>query len=193
MLQPPVSFSLVAAISLECLHVLDSNYLPCETQGATVKSHTSLHIGNILVFKNVQKKTKLCAKKIQKPTHRNLFLAIAKWNISLATRRMHNLWTSEALVCKVGLVKKSVFLLLCPKQRLWLNCYFCTMCDSDYIILLSTGRDEPAAYGKNHEHRSARPKRPSGGECSRGQSEIKSQKTHQYPLFPLKKGNTVQI
>lgn len=63
MLQPPVSFSLVAAISLECLHVLDSNYLPCETQGATVKSHTSLHIGNILVFKNVQKKPNYVQKK----------------------------------------------------------------------------------------------------------------------------------
>jgi len=49
-----ICFSLLAAISLECLHALDSNYLPCDTHRArlTVKSHTLLHIGDILVFQN---------------------------------------------------------------------------------------------------------------------------------------------
>lgn len=88
MLKPPVSFSLAAAISLECLHVLDNNYLPCDTHRAAVKSHTLLHIGNILVFKNGG--STMC-KKIQKQIHRNLFLAIANENISLATRRVQNL------------------------------------------------------------------------------------------------------
>lgn len=51
--KPPITLFLLAATSLECLHMLNSNYLPYETQGArlTVKSHTLLHIANILVFK----------------------------------------------------------------------------------------------------------------------------------------------
>lgn len=63
MLMPPVSFSFLTAISLECFNQLESNYLPSETHRArlAVKSHTLLHIDSILVFKKrgvsyVQKK-----------------------------------------------------------------------------------------------------------------------------------------
>lgn len=74
----PVSCSLLAAISLECLHVLDSNYLPYETHRArlTVKSHTLLHIGNILVFKNGA--STMCKKK--NPTQKSLV-----WQLQMGT------------------------------------------------------------------------------------------------------------
>lgn len=164
--KPPVSLSLAAAISLECLHVLDSNYLPCDTHRAAVKSHTLLHIGNILVFKNGA--STVC-KKTQKQTHRNLFLAIANRNSSLATRRVQNLWTPKAFLCKVGLVKKRVFRCFVQNRESdW--SVISAQCVTGITSFLSVREwDEPAAYGKNHEHRSARPKRPSGGECSRGQ------------------------
>lgn len=53
MMKPPISFYFLTAISFECLHVLDSNYLQCETHEVrlAVKSYTLLYIGNILVFK----------------------------------------------------------------------------------------------------------------------------------------------
>lgn len=69
MLKPPVSLFLLTAISLKCLHMLNSNCLPYETQGArlTVKSHTLLHIANILVFKkHVSTMWQKKKKKVQK-------------------------------------------------------------------------------------------------------------------------------
>lgn len=138
--KPPVSFSLAAAISLECLHVLDSNYLPCDTHRATVKSHTLLHIGNILAFKNGA--STMC-KKIQKQTHRNLPLAIANQNISLATRGVQNLWTPKAFVCKVGLVKKRVLGCFVQNRELFLHNVWL-----DYIIPLSLGTGRASGIWK---------------------------------------------
>mgnify|MGYP001862730182 CR=1 FL=1 len=43
MLKMPVSFYLLAAISLECLHVFDSNYLQYETMKSGLLSNTAYH------------------------------------------------------------------------------------------------------------------------------------------------------
>lgn len=89
MLKPPVSLFLLIATSLKCLHMINSNYLPCETQGArlTVKSHTLLHIANILVFK---KHVSTMWQKKKKGTE-NPCLAFANWDTSPTVRSLQNL------------------------------------------------------------------------------------------------------
>lgn len=90
MLKPSVSFSSVAAISLECLHVFDSNYLPCETHRAALLLNPTPYCTLVTYF-SLKMGHQLCAKKAEKQTHRNLFPAIANWDISPAARRVQNL------------------------------------------------------------------------------------------------------
>lgn len=153
--KPPVSFSSLAAISLECLHMLDSNYVPCETHRArfTVKSHTFLHIGNILVFKNSA--STMCKKKKKSSTEISCW-AIANGDLSPAARRVQNLWTSQALFCKAGLVKKRVF--HCFVQNRECDWTFISARRVTPITSLRSVRERAeAAYGKNHEYRSPWP------------------------------------
>lgn len=86
-------------------------------------------------------------KKNKKNKHRNPLSSNSKeGNTCEKSAEFVSFWG----ICSYNrLSKEETFSLLCPKYRVWLDSYFCMMCDSNYITLLSAGRGQDSIWKKS--------------------------------------------